>query len=88
MKFVYYIVVCILESMTSSDSYYCYLIKSIKTNTSTSTYIGFSTNPINRLRQHNGEITQGNYHIIKKNSLSSVFHYINMLYSIFISIIR
>lgn len=39
--------------------YYCYLLKSIKTRNSSSTYIGFTVDNNRRLRQHNGEITAG-----------------------------
>lgn len=36
--------------------FFCYLIKSSATPSSKACYIGFSTCPIRRLRQHNGEI--------------------------------
>ncbi|KAJ7128931.1 hypothetical protein C8R43DRAFT_685516 [Mycena crocata] len=39
--------------------YACYLLKSIQTPTSTATYIGSTPNPPKRIRQHNGELTQG-----------------------------
>lgn len=39
--------------------FYCYLIKSQQTATSKATYIGFSTQPLHRLRQHNGELVSG-----------------------------
>ncbi|KAI0089436.1 hypothetical protein BDY19DRAFT_103460 [Irpex rosettiformis] len=39
--------------------YACYLLKSIKTPGATATYIGSTPNPPRRVRQHNGEITQG-----------------------------
>lgn len=39
--------------------YFCYLLTSKRTPTSKATYIGFSTQPIHRLRQHNGEIVAG-----------------------------
>lgn len=39
--------------------YFCYLLNSRRTPTSKATYIGFSTQPIHRLRQHNGELVAG-----------------------------
>jgi len=39
--------------------YFCYLLTSKRTPTSKATYIGFSTQPIHRLRQHNGELVAG-----------------------------
>ncbi|KAJ7078857.1 hypothetical protein B0H15DRAFT_526893 [Mycena belliarum] len=39
--------------------YACYLLKSVQTPTSTATYIGSTPNPPKRIRQHNGELTQG-----------------------------
>ena len=46
--------------------YACYLLKSIQTPTSTSTYIGSTPNPLRRIRQHNGEITQGAWKTSRK----------------------
>ncbi|KAJ1389931.1 hypothetical protein B484DRAFT_459633 [Ochromonadaceae sp. CCMP2298] len=39
--------------------YYCYLLRSLSTPQSSATYIGFSTDPAHRLRQHNGELVAG-----------------------------
>ncbi|KIJ38511.1 hypothetical protein M422DRAFT_94196, partial [Sphaerobolus stellatus SS14] len=39
--------------------YACYLLKSIKNPRSTATYIGSTPHPPRRIRQHNGELTQG-----------------------------
>mmetsp|Transcript_25234 Transcript_25234/g.42568 ORF Transcript_25234/g.42568 Transcript_25234/m.42568 type:complete len:304 (+) Transcript_25234:87-998(+) len=40
-------------------SFFCYLLHSVKTPKSTSTYVGFTVDNRRRLRQHNGEITAG-----------------------------
>ncbi|KAI0634373.1 hypothetical protein C8Q77DRAFT_1056180 [Trametes polyzona] len=39
--------------------YACYLLKSIRTPRATATYIGSTPSPPRRIRQHNGEISQG-----------------------------
>ncbi|EKM57134.1 uncharacterized protein PHACADRAFT_172822 [Phanerochaete carnosa HHB-10118-sp] len=39
--------------------YACYLLRSVKTSKSMATYIGSTPSPPRRIRQHNGEITQG-----------------------------
>lgn len=46
-------------------TFYCYLIYSIKKKNSLNYYIGFTTNPIKRIRQHNGEILYGAKKTIK-----------------------
>ncbi|KAI0366586.1 hypothetical protein BV20DRAFT_952080 [Pilatotrama ljubarskyi] len=39
--------------------YACYLLKSIRTPKATATYVGSTPSPPRRIRQHNGEISQG-----------------------------
>ncbi|KAF8574179.1 hypothetical protein K439DRAFT_871400 [Ramaria rubella] len=48
-----------LVSHTFPPFYACYLLKSVKHPKSITTYIGSTPHPPRRIRQHNGEITQG-----------------------------
>ncbi|KAK7045732.1 Slx4p interacting protein [Paramarasmius palmivorus] len=48
-----------LLSHTFPRFYACYLLKSIQTPTSKANYIGSTPDPPRRIRQHNGELTQG-----------------------------
>lgn len=40
-------------------SYFCYILKSINPLYTNNTYVGMTTNPDRRIRQHNGEIVGG-----------------------------
>ncbi|KZT28272.1 hypothetical protein NEOLEDRAFT_1087264 [Neolentinus lepideus HHB14362 ss-1] len=48
-----------LADHTFPPFYACYLLKSVRTPRTKATYIGSTPNPPRRVRQHNGEITQG-----------------------------
>jgi structure-specific endonuclease subunit SLX1 len=39
--------------------FFCYLLKSVNEKYKGDTYIGFTDDPIKRLRQHNGQIKGG-----------------------------
>lgn len=48
------------EKMTSQPQHFhCYLLKSLDPKHPLKTYIGYTTDPIRRLRQHNGELKSG-----------------------------
>ena len=48
------------EKMTSQPkNFHCYLLRSLDPKHPLKTYIGYTTNPIRRLRQHNGELKSG-----------------------------
>ncbi|EUC61342.1 GIY-YIG-SLX1 domain protein [Rhizoctonia solani AG-3 Rhs1AP] len=49
------------EQHTIPRFYACYLLRSVKTKSARSTYVGSTPDPPRRLRQHNGELTQGAY---------------------------
>jgi len=44
---------------SSSQHYHCYLLRSLDENHPQMTYIGFTTNPHRRIRQHNGDLKKG-----------------------------
>jgi structure-specific endonuclease subunit SLX1 len=46
--------------------FFCYLLKSQNEKHINDTYIGFTDDPIKRLRQHNGEIQGGAFKTSKK----------------------
>ncbi|EJU03443.1 hypothetical protein DACRYDRAFT_49905, partial [Dacryopinax primogenitus] len=48
-----------LASHAYPPFYACYLLKSLSSPRSRTTYIGSTPNPLRRIRQHNGELTQG-----------------------------
>ena len=39
--------------------FFCYILSSLNEKYLNSTYIGFTDNPLHRIRQHNGEIKGG-----------------------------
>ena len=47
-------------------TYFCYLLRSLSPKHSSHTYIGFTTSPLRRLRQHNGLITAGAWRTSRK----------------------
>ncbi|KAI8057470.1 hypothetical protein BDF21DRAFT_403637 [Thamnidium elegans] len=47
--------------MSYCSFYSCYLIRSLQEGHTNKTYVGSTPDPIRRLRQHNGELTQGAY---------------------------
>ena len=49
----------VMPKIEGSQAFFCYLLESQHTLYRGSTYIGFTTNPKRRIRQHNGEIKAG-----------------------------
>lgn len=47
------------RSLKSGSHFHCYLLRSLHPQHPTKTYIGFTTDPHRRLRQHNGELKNG-----------------------------
>ena len=47
-------------------TFFCYLLRSLSPRHPSHTYIGFTTSPLRRLRQHNGDLTAGAWRTSKK----------------------
>ncbi|CAM9563015.1 unnamed protein product [Chrysoparadoxa australica] len=60
------------KASSQSKHYHCYLLRSKCPGHSRSSYIGFTTHPIRRRRQHNGELKQGAYRTKRKRPWEAV----------------
>ena len=49
----------ITPEMSKKNRFHCYLLRSLNPDQPLKTYIGFTTDPHRRLRQHNGELASG-----------------------------
>ena len=63
----------------SNARYFCYLLTSCDPRYKNHTYVGFTVNPKRRLRQHNGELTNGAKRTTRKrpwyvNSSHTIIH--------------
>ena len=47
------------QEIPKKNHFHCYLLRSVNPDHPLKTYIGFTTNPHRRLRQHNGELASG-----------------------------
>ena len=47
------------QDITENNHFHCYLLRSLAPDRPLKTYIGFTTNPQRRIRQHNGELVNG-----------------------------
>lgn len=65
-----------LISHTIPPFYACYLLRSLKSPKSASTYIGSTPHPPRRIRQHNGEISQGAWKTVRGRpwAMSMIVH--------------
>lgn len=55
------------------ETYCCYLLRSVNPKHPLSTYIGFTTHPSRRLRQHNGEIVSGARKTVARRPWQMIF---------------
>ena len=47
------------KAKSKNKHFHCYLLRSLNPKNPNSTYVGFTTNPSQRIRRHNGEIKGG-----------------------------
>ena len=72
---------CDLRKRKEMPLFACYLLTSIHPEHPLSTYVGFTVNPFRRIRQHNGEITNGAWRTKKKRPWKMVRISFTLLWS-------
>lgn len=67
------------RARVAETRYFCYLLTSCDPKYKNHTYVGFTVNPKRRIRQHNGELTNGAKRTTRKRPWYNNCFYYNIV---------